>query len=327
VPEREITEPVDLCRGRRLNPAAIGYTRRPLHRTAVPGWGRTKRWEYWGLMTPTHMVGVTVSSLDYAGVEALYVLDRATHRETVHAGVVPLARRVELPEQTGRGRARARAGALAIEIDEEPGATRIRASAPGIELDAVAARTGRDSLGVVVPWSATRFQYTVKDVGRPLAGALVIDGVEHDLGAPGSFAVLDHGRGRWPYAMRWNWGCGHGAVDGRDVAVQVGGRWTDRTGSTENGLILDGVLHKESEDLRWEYDTGDWLAPWRITGSRVDLTFHPEHERAAAMNLGVVANETHQCFGTWAGWMTADGGERVVVDGVVGWAEEARNRW
>ena len=45
------------------------------------------------------------------------------------------------------------------------------------------------------------------------------------------------------------------------------------------------------------------------------------------MNLGVVAAETHQCFGTWSGWMADDAGTRVRVDGAVGWAEEARNRW
>ncbi|WP_017836529.1 hypothetical protein [Dietzia sp. UCD-THP] len=46
--EREVTRPTDLARGRRLEPAAVGWTRTPLHRTAISGWGRTKRWEYWG---------------------------------------------------------------------------------------------------------------------------------------------------------------------------------------------------------------------------------------------------------------------------------------
>ncbi|GHG48054.1 hypothetical protein GCM10011331_09540 [Flavimobilis marinus] len=34
--ERELTEPVDLCRpDGTLNPAAVGWSRRPLHRTAL----------------------------------------------------------------------------------------------------------------------------------------------------------------------------------------------------------------------------------------------------------------------------------------------------
>ncbi|MGV8978957.1 MAG: DUF2804 domain-containing protein [Cellulomonas sp.] len=130
--------------------------------------------------------------------------------------------------------------------------------------------------------------------------------------------------------MSWNWGAGSGTVDGRVVGVQVGGRWTDGTGSTENALLVDGRLHKCSDELVWEYDRADWLAPWHIhdqARERVDLLFMPFHERASRMNLLVVAGETHQCFGTWTGWMTDDAGTRVRVDGVTGWAEEAGNRW
>ena len=82
VTEREITAEVELCRpDGTLNPDAVGWTRHPLHDTSRigrgrRGWGRTKRWEYWAVTTPTHLVGVTVSSLDYAGVYAVWVHDR-----------------------------------------------------------------------------------------------------------------------------------------------------------------------------------------------------------------------------------------------------------
>ena len=60
--EREITEAVDLCRpDGRLSPDAVGWSRHPLHRTGLRGWGRSKRWEYWGLVTPEHIVGITVA--------------------------------------------------------------------------------------------------------------------------------------------------------------------------------------------------------------------------------------------------------------------------
>ncbi|GAA3097385.1 DUF2804 family protein [Nonomuraea salmonea] len=51
--EREITAAVDLCLpDGRLDPRAVGWTRRPLHRANLRGWGRTKRWEYWGWSPP-----------------------------------------------------------------------------------------------------------------------------------------------------------------------------------------------------------------------------------------------------------------------------------
>ena len=69
-----------------------------------------------------------------------------------------------------------------------------------------------------------------------------------------SWGTLDFGRGRWPYRTTWNWGAGIGLVDGRRVGMQVGGKWTDGTGMTENSLVVDGRLSKISEDLVWEYD-------------------------------------------------------------------------
>ncbi|MDM8084435.1 DUF2804 domain-containing protein [Cellulomonas cellasea] len=330
--EREITEAVSLCLpSGRLNPAAIGWSRRPLHHTELRGWGRAKRWEYWGVMTPTHVIGLTVASLDYAAQHQVWVLDRATGEEVDHVAVVPFARGAVLPASLGLGPASATARGLEITLTEGDSRTLLRARTERVTVDLLSMPdVGHESLGVVVPWSGRRFQYTVKDVARPVTGTLVVDGVAHDVPDGASWAVLDHGRGRWPYSMRWNWGAGSGRVDGAVVGVQVGGRWTDGTGSTENALLLDGRLHKNSDELVWEYDRSDWLAPWRVHDAgreRVDLEFTPFHERASRMNLGVVAGETHQCFGTWAGWMTADDGERVRVDGVEGWAEEARNRW
>jgi hypothetical protein len=46
--ERELTEPVDLCTpDGELDPAALGWSRRPLHRANLHGrFGINKRWDY-----------------------------------------------------------------------------------------------------------------------------------------------------------------------------------------------------------------------------------------------------------------------------------------
>lgn len=316
MPEREITEPVDLCLPNgRLNPGAVGWSRTPLHRANLRGWGRAKRWEYWGVVTPRLCLGVVASSLDYAGVCSVWVLDRESGRTWSHDEVPPLARGVSLPPAVG-GRALVEAGRLRIELQ----ADRVRVSAPAIEVD-LAVGAGGECVGVVVPWSSRRFQYTVKDVARPVSGRVTLDGTAYAVTE--GWAVLDHGRGKWPYAITWNWAAG----SSERVGITLGGKWTDGTGSTENALFVDGRAHKISDELVWEYDRTDWRRPWRIHGPRLDATVTPFHERADRTNLGLVANETHQCFGQWSGWAATDDGERVPLDGLVGWAEEARNRW
>ncbi|HLT84245.1 MAG TPA: DUF2804 domain-containing protein [Phototrophicaceae bacterium] len=334
MPEREITEPVALCRpDGRLNPAAVGWTRRPLHDTdriarGTYARGRNKRWEYWNVVTPTHILALTVSDLDYAGVHEVWLLDRATGESVGANAISPLAVRTELPGTLGQGPVRAHAGDLAIAVDEVDGGTRLRARTSRVRFDVVAHRPrGHEAMGVAVPWDERRFQYTVKDVARPASGRLWLDGVRHEVPAGGSWAVLDHGRGRWPYRMRWNWGAASGVSAGRVVGVQLGARWTRGTGSTENALVVDGVVHKIGEEMDWEYSTEDWMRPWRVRGTRADLTFTPFHLKRSRTALGVLANDTHQLFGHYSGWMSDSAGERVAVDGLTGWAEDVLNRW
>lgn len=327
--EREITEPVDLTLPNgRLNPAAVGWTRTPLHRTdgigrGRVGWGRNKRWEYWAVTFETHVAALVVSDIGYAAVPSLFVLDRRSGEQISVDAISPLGRGTSLPGTLDRGPARARTKHLAIDIDPTPDGTRLRARSERVDLDVIAHLVpGHDRLGVVVPWSDRLFQYTVKDPARPVVGHLVVDGTAYRTADGASWATLDHGRGRWPYAISWNWGSGSGIVGGRTVGLQLGGRWTDGTGSTENAVIVDGWLTKISDDLRWQYSPEDWMAPWRIDGGPVALTFHPEHVRESVTQLGILASRTHQCFGTWTGRV----GE-VGVDGLFGWVEDVHQRW
>lgn len=327
--EREITEPVDLTLpDGHLNPAAVGWTRTPLHRTdgigrGRVGWGRNKRWEYWAVTLETHVVAFVISDIGYAAVPSLFVLDRRTGEQVAVDGLAPMGRGTTLPGTMDDGPSRARSKGLSLAIDPTPEGTRLRARSARVDLDVVARLTsGHERLGVVVPWSDRLFQYTVKDPARPVVGRLVLDGTVHEATEGTAWATLDHGRGRWPHSVWWNWGSGSGRVGGSTVGLQVGGRWTDGTGSTENAVTVDGRLTKVSEDLRWEYSPQDWMAPWRVRGGPVDLTFHPEHLRRAVTQLGVLASRTHQCFGTWSGRV----GD-VVVDGIYGWAEDVHQRW
>ncbi|OAV76553.1 DUF2804 domain-containing protein [Dietzia sp. 111N12-1] len=326
--EREITRPVDLARGRRLNPEAVGWSRAPVHRTRIAGWGRTKRWEYWGIVTDRFVVGLTVAGLDYLANCAVYVLDRRTGEETTRSGIRPL-HRPRFGDDPGDGSLRAAAGVgagrVGIEVDDDEGRTSIRAQARGLQVSLEVTRPGHDSLAVVVPWSERRFQYTLKDLANPVTGTVTLDGATHELGT--GWAVLDRGRGRWRYATTWNWGAGSGVVDGSTRAIQVGGKWTDGTGSTENGILVDGRMHKLGEDLRWSYDLTDPAGPWRVRGERLDATLTPFHLRRDITELGVLAVKTHQAFGVWNGTGVLDDGSQVSLDGLVGWAEQSRNRW
>ncbi|MCK8477821.1 DUF2804 domain-containing protein [Microbacterium aurugineum] len=334
--EREITRRVSLTTAHgTLNPDALGWSRTPLHDTSgIPGrrhWGRNKRWEYWNVMSPSHIIAFTVSCVDYLALHEIWVLDRATGEDVGSTVISAGGRSATLPSSLGEGPARARTRRLTLEIDDAVDGMRLRGSAPRLSFDLFAARpVGHESLGVVVPWRRSehtaRFQYTVKDVGRPTTGTVTVDDIAHEV-PTGSWAVLDHGRGRWPYRVHWNWAAGSGIVDGRVVGLQLGSKWTDGSGATENALVVDGHLSKISEELVWDYDSENFLRPWRVHGETADLTFSPFYDKRSRTNAVVIASRTDQLFGVWTGWALDDTGTRVRVDGIEGFAEEVLNRW
>ncbi|MDF5755602.1 DUF2804 domain-containing protein [Spongiactinospora sp. TRM90649] len=330
VSEREITSRVDLCRpDGRLNPAAVGWSRVPLHRANIRGWGRTMRWDYWCVTSGEQVFAFSASSLDYLAGESAYFLDRRTGRETTSRGLLVPGHGVAFSDRAGEGSVRIGAGPLRINVDETSAGTRLRLRSAELDADVLVRRIpDRESLSVVVPWSARRFQYTVKDVGRPAEGVVRVHGTPYRFEAGEALATLDMGRGRWPGAVLWNWGAAAGRPGGRDVALQIGGKWTDGTGSVENALLLDGRVHKISEELVWHYDTADWNAPWRVTGDRVDLTFVPEHVRTADVRRALyMRSREAQAFGHYTGTVVADDGEVVKIPGLFGWAEEVYRRW
>lgn len=339
--EREITEPVDLCDHRgRLAPGARGWSRQPLHRANLRGaHGRKKRWDYWCITSPDLYLSLTYADIDYLGTISVWVYQPSTGIEVDLAKVVPFACGFALPDEPCTATSAAEAGGLAVEIDEGAGRTRLTASAGStphgpLEVDLVIERpAGHESLNVVIPWSARRFQYTSKQNTRSARGTVRLGDTVHTLGAPSdpAFGTLDLGRGVWPYSTNWNWAAASGIADGGQlVGLQFGGKWTEGTGHTENGLCIDGRLHKIGNELEWAYDWGHPTRPWRVRDpihERVDAVLTPTHDKHSRTNLGLLSMEVHQCFGMWAGRVVTDDGEEIAFDGVIGFAEEARNRW
>jgi hypothetical protein len=77
------------------------------------------------------------------------------------------------------------------------------------------------------------------------------------------------------------------------------------------------------------YSNKAFTQPWRLASpdGRLDLTFTPFAERVARTDLRVLRSEVHQLFGRYAGTAVADNGERLKIDGLIGWAEEHQARW
>lgn len=334
--ERELITPVDLCRpDGRLNPAAVGWSRRPLQRCNLRGRRlRRKRWNYWAITTEQHLFSATISHLDYAGLVFVYHADFAAGQLTEATRLLPLGQGCRLAETVaadavydGRGlrvAMRQTTGEVDLQVEMADFAGR-----PLTAQFSITIPPQHETLNVVVPWDARTFQFTSKHNCLPAAGRVSIGGQATLFQGEQCFACLDFGRGIWPRRCRWNWGSASGRQSGRLVGLNLGGQWTAGTGSTENGVCVDGRLHKLSTELVWQYDRTAFMHPWRISdpAGRLELTFTPFLERVATSNVWLVRSEVHQLFGHYDGFITTEAGEIVPVSRLVGWAEDHVALW
>jgi len=333
--EVERTTPADLCDADgRLNEAAVGWSRTPLVRANLRGhWPRKKRWNFWNWISPQFVFSVTLADIDYAAFCQASFIDFASGR-SLQATALARPGSVPLPEVVD---ATIGFRSAALEYTNAIDGTHATVQFAGhaatgerIEADFIVHRPPRhESLNLVVPWTATRFQLNCKANTLPCEGRVTVGGATYEMSPSSCHAVQDFGRGVWPYRAFWNWGVATGSAGGRTIGVNIGGKWTTATGVNENALCIAGQLHKINEDLVWEYDPDNWLRPWRVRAVRsgmVDLTLHPLVAHPTRLSLGVLSTRGVCCFGRWEGTLRA-GGEELAVTDLIGWGEEFAHRW
>jgi hypothetical protein len=334
--EPELAAPVPLCGvDGHLNREAVGWSRHPLHMCNLPdSLARKKKWNYWAVTSNDLLFSATIADIERLQLGGAYVFDR---RKPLHIEKIVMQPpgTITMPE-TVSGDITVDDPEMRVSLTDEGTGTRIRVEADDfggkpLKADIVVERPeGHETLNVVIPWSDVQFQYTSKQNTLPAAGFVQLGDEHLEFTAP-SFGCLDYGRGVWPEHTVWNWGGASGEQSGHIVGLNLGGQWTDGTGMTENGVCVDGRLTKISEDLRFEYDKGHLMNPWRITTTatdRINLTFDPEFERASETGTrDSFFVSTHQMFGRYSGKITPDDGEPIVVADLFGWIEDHEAIW
>jgi hypothetical protein len=335
--EPELSESVNLCLADgRLNPDAVGWSRRPIHNCNLSrGWLSKKRWNFWAVTTHTDLFMLSISNRDYLGRS---FVEYGSFEEGYMVGTtvfVPFGRGLVMPDTVHESASFKHPG-LRIGLDQASGGVRILVEARNVGGKTLSADfaikypEGHETLSVVIPWSERRYQFTSKHNCLPATGLVRLGSKEISFEGPQCFACHDYGRGIWPRRSIWNWGAASGRRDGRTIGLNFGGKWTDNTGMTENGICIDGRLSKVSEDLFWEYDRTNWMKPWRIEARethQVDLGFTPILEKSAAHRMGPLHSEVHQMFGFYDGTVVTDDDERIEISELLGWAEEFTTLW
>ena len=337
-PEPELIDRIDLCDSRgQLNPNAVGWSRHPLHHCNLRGhWPRKKRWNYWAVVSQTHLFSVTLSDVDYLGLPFIYLLDFNTQKFVEKTLLRPFGAGCSLPPEVDQD-VYYEDPSMQIALQQTRSGTHLQVTCPDFEGKPLKANLvvhkppKHESLNVVIPWSTSRFQFTSKQNTLPTEGTVVWGNSTIPFNISESFACLDFGRGIWPFDCFWNWSSfSIRLTNGQTVGVNLGAGWTDGTGMNENGLCIDGKLFKLSEDVAFVYDPADFMAPWQLhttATDRVNLRFTPFYERVAKTDALIIKSEVHQMIGHFNGTLNTGQGAPLQISDAIGWAEDHHARW
>lgn len=335
--EPEHSRPRNIATARGLTErSSVGFARTPIFDGHIDGrFGRRKRWEYWAVLSRTHLVSLTLAHLDFVGLASAWFVDLETNERIELSVPVPPRRMPPFPDRVAGGDLVLDVPGLSLAIRETDAHTHLSICmrTPRHAVDAVVdvdKPPGHESLSVLVPFSDDAFQLTSKHVARPARGLAVVDGRRYRFDADdGAYGTLDFGRGVFPHRTRWNWSAAAGRVGARTIGWNLGGQWTDGTGVTENGLFVDGKLQKLGADVRFTFDRAAPERPWRIasTGGEVELELLPRHVKRVDALRGPVGADLWLAFGTFRGTLYTEDGEAIPIHDHVGWAEELHARW
>ncbi len=296
---------------------------------------RIKRWDYYGVTTPTHFFSFTVSDIGYLGMIFAYVVDfqnKHYHEETI---AVPLAGGVHLPRSSQEGESWYDNGKVALRFQTVPGQRKVACHWPGFEGQAfnaeftLAQPPEHESMTIVIPIEQKRFYYNRKINCMPASGWVEYAGKRYELTPQTALGNLDWGRGVWAYSSFWVWASASGfRPEGGTIGLNLGYGFGDTSAATENAVILDGQIHKLGK-VDFKYISGDFMKPWSMTSSdgRLNLVFTPFLERVAKTDVKVLQSEVHQMFGKYNGTFITGQGETIVIQDLNGFAEEHHAKW
>ncbi|WP_284377843.1 DUF2804 domain-containing protein [Litoribrevibacter albus] len=214
-------------------------------------------------------------------------------------------------------------------IEQSGPTTRVRLNSKQVQVDfSLHQGQNYEPLRVCSQAGYTGWVYTQKTAGLEANGHISIKGQNFDLKAMNALGSVDWSCGYMRRETAWNWACfsGRDELD-RTIGLNLASG-VNETGTTENGLWVDGKLHKLG-GVRFEFDRNHMERPWRVVSEcgRVTLEFHSQGCRSEKLNVGLLASNFKQMFGHYSGSILDDEGNPVVFKNVPGYAEDHYAKW
>jgi len=292
------------------------------------------QFQFVGFTSPELIVGIAIVDLKFASNCFVYAYEPETNRFEEFSFIQPLAINTKIGLKPNNSEAFFKKGQNKVRITatETPRLRTVSVSLKsGFKVDAVIDESiDFEPLAVCARAGYTGWVYTQKatalickgSVSWGLAGENI-----YDLESIGALACVDWSAGYMRRETSWNWGSlSCKLADGRHLGFNLAAG-VNETGFTENGLWLDGTLHK-IDMVDFQFNRYEPKQTWvlRSNDGIINLSFKPAGQRKEKMNLIVAASNFTQHFGQFYGDIILNG-ETIHLDGTWGFVEDHYAKW
>ncbi len=296
-----------------------------------------KEWDFYQAISGDYVLQLTIGHVSYVASFSVMLFNIKTGEKKNFTRMKPLPLRSGIsfprnPENPGvlevvgndyfmRFETREHERALTVQADDK--------KLGKIDIDIVLNNDpGNEKMVIATPFiKSNQFYLNYKEnyygiKGRAQVGDMSMQPGENDT------ALLDWGRGVWPFKHEWFWGNGSGYVNGGRFGFNIGWGFGNLEYATENMFFWNGRAYK-LDTLTVERDERDYMKPWHFTDNEgmFDFTMTPVYDRYTENNMLVINTHCHQIFGLYTGTAKLPDGEIIEVKDLTAFCEHAENRW
>lgn len=170
----------------------------------------------------------------------------------------------------------------------------------------------------------------------PVTGTVTVGDKVIEFSPDDTFAILDWGRGAWPYHSSWYWCNGSTRLDNGDIfGFELGWGFGDEDICTENTIFYNGKAQKlgkvtlEKGRSNWmiksDWMDNDWVL--KSDDGRLNLTMTPYYDNFTCSRVLVIGNWCHQVFGRFNGTVKLDDGTVLEIKDMMAFCEKADNMY
>lgn len=341
--QREITEQTDLldARGHVLYP---GYAKRMLVRYNRGNIRSRplalKEWDFYQIAQGDWVLQTTIGHVSYIASIAATLFNVRTGARAGFNRMRPLPlRRLDMPvnpeapntlEVAGAGYS----AAYYVRERERRIVFRAQEKAGPVDVDiSLNNDPANEKMVIVTPFEkkATQFYLNYKENFWGASGYFSAGGLRVDFG-PETTALIDWGRGVWPFTQEWFWGSCTAFLDGHRFGFNIGWGFGDLRHASENMVFYDGKAYKLGA-LEVTRDSAGYLAPWHFVSDDggFDLVMEPFYDNVSRTKILFIDTHCHQVHGLFHGTVRLNdglgGGKTLTLKGVPAFCEHAQNRW